>query len=99
MRDPNTVYLVGMDECGSYNGSTTMTMRLLRGNQLLEVDDVLYVETDQESLESAWGEHMDMLDEDDELDGVIVYDITDEEADSLYDSRVVVEDEYESMEG
>ena len=73
--------MVGMDEFGSYNGSTTVTMRLLKGNEVLEVDDVLYVETDADSLAGAWEENVDMMDE--VGDGVRLETVSDEEADRL----------------
>jgi hypothetical protein len=86
MRNIEQVYLVGMDEFGSYNGSTTVTMRLLKGNEVLEVDDVLYVETDADSLAGAWEENVDMMDE--VGDGVRLETVTDEEADRLYALRM-----------
>lgn len=84
MRDAERVYLVGTDPYGSHQGSTTVTMRLLRGNEVMEVDDVLYVETDQESLEAAWEENLDMLEE----AGVRLLEVTDEEAEELYLRRM-----------
>lgn len=86
MRNAETVYLVGTDEFGAYNGSTTVTMRLLRGNEVLEVDDVLYLEADEESLAEAWEENVDMMEEVGE--GVRLYAVTDAEADALYERRM-----------
>jgi hypothetical protein len=100
MRDANRVYLVGTADCGFFENATTfgstVTMRLLKGNEVLEVDDVLYVEADEDSLASAWDEHMDMLAEDDELEGVSLLEVSDEEADRLYALRM---GEEEGMEG
>lgn len=99
MRDAELVYLVGMDDCGFFENATTfgstVTMRLLKGNEVLEVDDVLIAETDEESLASMWNEHMDMLDEDGELEGVCLYAVTDAEADALYARRMGEEEEME----
>ena len=94
MRDPNTVYLVGMEPCGSYNGSTTSTMRLLRGNQVLEVDDVLFVETDSDSLEDAWAEHYELAEM--EADGIYLTVVNDEQADLLYEGRLALEEGLEN---
>ena len=61
---------------------------MLKGNEVLEVDDVLYVEADEESLAAAWDEHADMMAEDGELEGVRLLAVTDEEADGLYERRM-----------
>ncbi len=88
MRDAQKVYLVGFDaDGGSYNGMSTSEMMLLKGNQLLTVEGVLYIDADEGSMESAWEEHMDML-ADGSVEGVTLDQVTDEEADELYGLRV-----------
>ena len=94
MRDPNTVYLVGMEPCGSYNGSTTSTMRLLRGNQVLEVDDVLFVEADSNSLDDAWAENYELAEM--EADAIYLTVVNDEQADLLYEGRLALEEGLEN---
>lgn len=98
MRDADTVYLVGTAEFGAHNGMTTVTMRLLRGNEVLEVDDVLYVEADAESLAAAWDEHMDMMEEDGELEGVRLHEVSDEEAEELYALRMGDDEDEDGVE-
>lgn len=86
MRDAERVYCVGMSPYGSHKGSTTVTMRLLRGNTVLEVDDVLIVETDRESLEAAWEENAELAEQGEQ--GLRLLDVTDAEADTLYARRM-----------
>jgi len=94
MRDAQKVYLVGFDaDGGSYNGMSTSEMVLLKGNQLLTVEGVLYVDTDEGSIEGAWEEHMLMLADGDE-EGITLENVSDEEADELYEMRVAP-DSYE----
>lgn len=94
MRDAERVYLVGTDPYGSHQGSTTVTMRLLRGNEVMEVDDVLIVESDQESLDAAWEENLDLLAE----AKARLLEVTDEEAEELYLRRMGEdEDEEDSI--
>ena len=89
MRDAQKVYLVGFDaDGGSYNGMSTSEMVLLKGNQLLTVEGVLYVDPDEGSMEGAWEEHMLLLADDDE-GGITLENVSDEEADELYEMRVV----------
>ncbi len=93
MRDANTVYLVSTADFGAHEGATTVTMRLLKGNEVLEVDDVLYVEADGDSLEWAWEDNVGMM-KATASDGMRLYAVTDAEADALYERRMGdVEDE------
>lgn len=97
MRNAETVYLVGTEDFGAYNGMTTVTMRLLRGNEVLEVDDVLYVEADEAALAAAWEEHTDMLALD-AIDGVRLLAVTDKEAEELYGRRMGDDEDEDELE-
>jgi hypothetical protein len=98
MRDANTVYLVGMDEDGAHEGMTTSKMVLLRGNEVLEVAGVAYVEDGE--LHYAWEDNLDMMGAG--LDGITLRAVTDAEANALYEQRMELgsyEDEDEDEDG
>jgi hypothetical protein len=66
------------------NGATLSKMMLLRGNEVLEVSGVEYVE--QDGLGYAWEDNVDMMRAGEA--GIVLRAVTDAEADALYAARL-----------
>jgi hypothetical protein len=85
MRNENTVYWVGDDEDGSYQGHTTCRITLLLGLEILEVPGVMIMENDFDGVQDMWEENIKQFEAGEE--GYVLRQVTAEEADRLYAQR------------
>ena len=91
MRNEHTVYWVGDEEDGCYQGSTTSRITLLCGLQVMEVPGVMIMENDFEEVQGMWEENLAEVEAGEE--GYVLRTVTPGEAQRLYDNRCLVQGE------
>ena len=80
--DVNEIYVVGWEE--SEMGYEFNKMKLMKGNELLVVDGVMFY--DEEGLDSSWEDNMEMM-----LGGevgIMLINISDEDVKKYYGRRI-----------